>query len=105
MSDSKPRNTDQVQDFVHILRQHLPDLRERYAVESLGVFGSYIRGEQHEGSDLDVLVEYTQAPGLMEFVALKLELSELLGVNVDMVMKRALRPRIGERILREVVPV
>jgi predicted nucleotidyltransferase len=38
-------------------------------------------------------------------VALKLELSELLGVNVDLVMKRALRPRIGERILREVVPI
>ena len=64
-----------------------------------------MRGHEREGSDLDVLIEFTLTPGLFDFVALKIELSELLGVNVDLVMKRALKPRIGERILREVVLV
>jgi len=49
--------------------------------------------------------EFAETPDLLEFVALQRELSELLGVKVDLVMKRALRPRIGERISEEVVQV
>ncbi len=105
MSNSKPKTTHEVQEYIRILRAHLPELRERYGVATLGIFGSYVRGEQREDSDLDVLVEFSRVPGLFEFVELKLELAELLGVDVDLVMKRALKPRIGERILQQVVPV
>ena len=80
-------------------------MTERYGVKSLGLFGSYVRGEETEGSDLDLLVEFAETPDLLEFVALGRDLSELLGVKVDLVMKRALKPRIGERILDEVVAV
>ncbi len=92
-------------DFARILRNRLPELGERYRVKSLGLFGSYIRGDEREGSDLDLLVEFTDTPDLLEFVALGRELSDLLGVRVDLVMKRTLKPIIGERILKEVVPV
>ena len=92
-------------EYLRILREHLPELRERYGVASLGIFGSYVRGEQQANSDLDVLVEYARATDLFDFVALKLALSELLGVNVDLVMRKGLKPRIGERILAEAVPV
>jgi predicted nucleotidyltransferase len=92
-------------EFARILREQLPELGERYQVKSLGLFGSCVRGEEREGSDLDVLVEFTGTPDLFEFVALGRHLSELLGVKVDLVMKRALKPRIGERILKEVVAV
>ena len=88
-----------------ILRQHLPELRERYAVKSLGVFGSYVRGEQKKRSDLDVLVEFERAPTLFQYVELEDRLSELVGIKVDLVMKSALKPVIGQRILAEVVPV
>jgi uncharacterized protein len=87
------------------LRQHLPEIRERYGVRSLGVFGSYVRGKQRRRSDLDILVEFDIAPTLFGYLDLQEHLSTLLGVKVDLVMKKALKPGIGERILAEVIPV
>lgn len=91
--------------FTKTLRQHLPDLSKKYSISYLGIFGSYVRGEQKEDSDLDVLVEFSNTPDLFEFIGLKQELSDMLGVKVDLVMKNALKPTIGERILEEVVQV
>jgi len=71
----------------------------------LGVFGSYVRGEATTKSDLDILVEYDRPPSLFQFVRLQRDLSEVLGVPVDLVMKSALRPAIGQVILSEVVQV
>jgi uncharacterized protein len=91
--------------FIKILRQHLPELREKYSVNYLGIFGSYIRGEQTTESDLDILVKFDQKPGLFKYIELEDYLSDLLGVKVDLVMKSALKPNIGKRILSEVVAV
>ncbi len=91
--------------FQRVLRRRLPNLRQTYGVRSLWLFGSYVRGEARKRSDLDVLVEYDQAPSFFEFIELEERLSSLLGTKVDLVMKSALKPRIGERILAEVVPV
>ena len=87
------------------LQAEKPQLAQRYAVQSIGVFGSFVRGEAEAGSDLDLLVEFTEPPSLFQFVRLKNELSELLGIPVDLVMKSALKPSIGKRILQEVVVV
>lgn len=87
------------------LRAHLPELRKRYRVKSLGVFGSYVHGEQRRRSDVDVLVEFEQVPTLFGYVELQEHLSKILGVKVDLVMKSALKPAIGKRILEEVVQV
>lgn len=87
------------------LRRHLPTLAEQYHVASLGLFGSYVRGEQEDDSDLDVLVTFSETPGLLTFIELEHHLSDLLGVQVDLVMKDALKPRIGQRVLDEVIPV
>jgi len=67
------------------------------------MFGSCVKNEQHETSDVDLLVEFDEAIDLFTFVNLKNYLSDLLNVNVDLVMKKALKPKIGQRILREVV--
>jgi predicted nucleotidyltransferase len=85
-----------------ILCDHLCELQERFSVKRLGIFGSYVRGEQSEGSDLDILVEFERAPSFFEFVRLENYLSELLNLKVDLVMKSALKPTIGRQILREV---
>ena len=85
-----------------ILLQHMPLLRERYGVESLGLFGSYVRGEAGPESDLDLLVRFRQTPGLIRFVELENCLSDLLGLRVGLVMAEALEPNIGQRILAEV---
>lgn len=80
-------------------------LAERYSVEKLEVFGSYVRAEQKKNSDLDVLVTFKEAPSLLTFIAIENYLSDLLGVKVDLVMKDSLKPRIGKNILREAIPV
>jgi len=84
------------------LKENMPLLREKYNVKTLGVFGSYIRGEQKKKSDVDILVEFERPLGLLEFVGLELLLSKLLGKKVDLVMKTALKPKIGKHILEEV---
>jgi len=94
-----------VDRYLLTLRQHLPELAEKYHVRSLEVFGSYVRDEQTPQSDLDVLVTFEKTPGLLRFVSLENHLSDLLGVKVDLVMKDSLKPRIGQRILSEAVPV
>jgi len=87
------------------LRRYRRELAERYHIDSLGVFGSYVRNEQHDGSDLDLLVTFTQTPSLFTLVALEDELHDLLGISVDVVLKTSLKPRIGQQILREVVEI
>ncbi len=99
MLSKEPKNSE---FFIEILRQHLPELREKYSVNYLGIFGSYIRGEQTKDSDLDVLIQFDKKPGLLKYIELENYLSDLLGVKVDMVMKSALKPNIGKRILNEV---
>lgn len=91
--------------LIELLHQQLPLLAERYQVESLGVFGSHVRHEQRPDSDLDLLVTFTAPPSLLKLIELENYLSDVLGVKIDLVMKDALKPRIGERILSEVVPV
>ena len=87
------------------LSAYKPILAERYGVKEIGIFGSYIRGEQKGNSDVDVLVDFTESISLLDFIHLENELSDLLGVKVDLVMKTALKSRIGRHILEEVVPV
>ena len=66
------------------LRTELPTLRERYDVDRLGICGSYVRDEQTEDSDLDLLVTFTETPGLIEFVGLKHYLEDTLGMSIDL---------------------
>ena len=94
-----------LEDALHTLRAHLPEIYQRYDVKSLGIFGSFVRGEQEGRSDLDILVEFQSPPTFFRFIEMEDYLSQLLGVRVDLVMKSALKPRIGERVLSEVVPV
>jgi predicted nucleotidyltransferase len=85
------------------LAKHKRELRQKFKVESIGVFGSFVRGKQRKTSDIDVLVEFVEPVGLFEFLALEDYLSELLGVKVDLVSRKALKPHIGKRVLKEVV--
>lgn len=84
-----------------------PLLTEQYGVETVGVFGSYRRGEQTKKSDIDILVTFKEEdyPGLFKFLELEEFLARKLGVKVDLVSKKALKPHIGKRILEEVVMV
>lgn len=91
--------------FLNVLRQQKKSLAERYGVESLEIFGSYVRGEQKPDSDLDVLVTFREEPSLLTFIRIENDLSDALGVKVDLVMKDSLKPVIGKHALREAVAV
>jgi len=95
----------QAERLVRILRDRMPELKDRYKVTSMGLFGSYVRQAQRKKSDLDLLVEFQEPPSLLTFLRLECDLSDLLGLKVDLVMKDALRPTIARRILSELVPV
>mgnify|MGYP001573502968 CR=1 FL=1 len=86
-----------------ILTEHKGELRRRFRVKEIGLFGSFLRKEQKGKSDLDILVEFLETPSLFQFIELEDYCSKLVGVKVDLVMKSALKPAIGEQILREVV--
>jgi hypothetical protein len=88
-----------------ILRHHKTELRNRFAIKSIGVFGSYVTGEINETSDVDILVEFEKPIGFFKFLELEEYLASLLDIKVDLVSKKALKPRIGEYILKQVVTV
>ena len=88
-----------------ILKECEKELREKYKIKEIGIFGSYVRGEAKESSDIDILVEFEPDAriSLLDFVELENYLSDILGIKVDLVEKSALKPRIGKQILSEVV--
>ncbi len=87
------------------IRELLPVLREQYRVRTLEVFGSFVRGEEDQNSDLDLLVTFDEPPTLFRYIALENQLSDALGVKVDLVMKDSLKPTIAKYILEEAKPI
>ena len=131
-----------LQEIINILELHKEEISRTFKLKEIGLFGSVVRSEQKETSDIDILIELAKPIGLLEtnseripcllaaglaseykkqfltlrypailppqgssFVGLRNYLSDILGVRVDLVMKRALKPRIGKRILKEVLYV
>lgn len=80
-------------------------IKKEYKAEIIGLFGSYVRGEQDGESDVDVLVKFLEGATLFDFVGLADFLEERLSVKVDVVSERSLRPELREHILKEVVAV
>lgn len=95
-----------LQSILTKLRDIQPDLRNKYGVSGLWVFGSYVRGDQHGDSDVDVLVEFDR-PGmtLIKFADLELRLGDHLGMKVDLVQRSALKKRIEPSVIAEAVAV
>ena len=93
-----------IQAIVGKLRELTVPLRAQ-GVKRLYLFGSRARGDARPDSDLDVLVSFSEAPSLFRLIEMENYLSDRLGVRVDLVLREALKPRIGQRVLHEVVPV
>ena len=87
------------------LRELLPYMNQKYHVNSMEVFGSYVKNQQNKNSDLDLLVSFSKIPSLLKFLELKNYLSDQLEINVDLVMKDSLRPRISKNILDESIAI
>lgn len=86
-----------------IIKERKKELEEKFKVKEIGIFGSYVKGGERKRSDVDILVEFKEPIGLFEFMELEEYLAKLLGLKVDLVSKKALKPIIGQYILKEVV--
>ena len=94
------------------MRTHIEEIRgkilpilQQYGVKRVGLFGSCVRGEMREDSDIDILVEIEKDISLLDFVGLKLEIEEALGKKVDLVEYNTIKPLLRERILNEQVVI
>jgi len=89
-------------EFLTILRDMLDDLGRSYTVRRIGLFGSCARGEQQEGSDVDVLVEFDE-PTFDHYMDLKFRLEEVFGRPVDLVLADTIKPRLKPIVEKEAV--
>jgi uncharacterized protein len=86
-----------------IIRDHKTLLRDRYNINRIGVFGSYARGDTHSGSDVDVLVEFSEPISLIQLVSLENYLTDIVGLKVDVVPKDDIRKELKDTILKDAV--
>lgn len=104
MSNSQFYNCS-FKDIQEVLKQHLPQLKLAYGVKAMGIFGSFVREEATESSDIDILVEFEGAPTFRKYMDLKFFLEDFFERKVDLVIQADIKPQIREQILNEVVYV
>jgi predicted nucleotidyltransferase len=89
-----------------LLRHHDQEIRDRFGVERIGIFGSFVRGEEKPESDVDILVEFREGEETFaHYMDLKFYLEDLFGRKVDLVIHDTLKPRLREPVLKEVIYV
>lgn len=105
--DAKSLKMKPLAEIRQILAEQKPLLAEKYGIIILGIFGSYVRHEQQPDSDLDILVELERPPriSLIGLVEVEDFLTELIGVKVDLAIRKNLKKRIGKHIVDEVIPL
>lgn len=94
-----------IDEIKYILEKHKTELETNFMVDEIGIFGSYVRNEQTKESDVDILVAFKESIDFFLFLNLEQYLSELIGIKVDLVMKKALKPNIGKSIIQETIYV
>ena len=92
-------------EILETLRTHRDELRKRFGVKSLAIFGSVARGEARPDSDVDILVEFEGRATFDRYMGLKFFLEDLLGRRVDLVTRKALKPRMRPFVEREAIYV
>ena len=92
-----------LEEVKEILKKHKAEVQEKYKVREIGLFGSFVRGEQKKRSDIDILIEYSELPDLLRLIELESRLQKLLKRKVDLIEKSGIRTELKEIILKEVV--
>jgi uncharacterized protein len=94
-----------LEEVKKILKEHKAEVSQKYKVNEIGIFGSFVRGEQKKRSDIDILVEFEprNIPGLLKLIEMEIYLEKLLKKKVDVVIKSGIRSELKKGILKEVV--
>jgi predicted nucleotidyltransferase len=95
--------SDMNENILQQLKSAKQHLKDTYNVSRIGVFGSYARGEEDGESDVDLIVEFVDVPGLREFFGTEEYLEKLLQRKIDIVREKAIRPELKDQILSEVI--
>ena len=92
-------------EIKNLLEPLKPILKDKFQVDTIGIFGSYSQGQQKQTSDVDLLVTFMEPNDidLLDFIALKQFLRRKMGVKVDLVEKKVLKARIKDRVLEETI--
>lgn len=91
-------------DALTLLREHEPEIKKRFGIATIGLFGSFVRGEERPESDVDVLVTFRKGQETFDnYMDCKFYLEDLFGCKVDLVIKGAIKKRLKPYILKEVV--
>lgn len=93
-----------IEKIKSILHTHKQALKNKFKIKTIGIFGSYSRGDATEISDIDILVEFEEPIGI-EFIALAENLEKILNIKVDLVSRNAVRPKIMKYIEEELIYV
>lgn len=117
LEEGTPFIVDAQDDVILLKKVHIPEIEHKLDIEKIknkiipilkrnfvtkaGIFGSYTRGEQKKDSDIDILVEISKPISLLDFVGLKQELEDTLGIKVDLVEYNSIKPLIKKRVLDE----
>lgn len=91
------------EEILSILKNLKSEIKTKYRVKNLGLFGSYVKKEQKETSDIDILVEFEEDADLFHLIGLSLFLEENFNIKVDVVSKSALKKELRDNILQEVI--
>jgi len=94
---------DKIEHIIALLKDRKEFLQQKYKIKEIGIFGSYIRGDQNSKSDIDILIDKDEAIGLLKLANLQNYLSHLIGIHVDLVIKKKLLPHLRQNILSEVI--
>lgn len=94
-----------VSEICTILHSHESELRRRYGISSLSIFGSVVRGEARDDSDVDILATFCQPVGLLKLIDAEYYIGDLLGSRVDLIPSDEVRPELQNQIYNEAVRV
>ncbi|MEE8358100.1 MAG: nucleotidyltransferase family protein [Candidatus Hydrothermarchaeales archaeon] len=93
------------EEILKVLDDLKGEIKEKYKVKKIGLFGSYVNGGQKHSSDIDVLVKFDDGADLFDFVGLGLFLEEQLDLKVDVVPENALRSELRDSVLKQIAYV
>jgi predicted nucleotidyltransferase len=94
-----------LKEILKELKSILPEIQEKYSVDSIELFGSYAVNQQKSKSDVDLLVTFTKTPGLLKFIELENFISDKLNLKVDLVMKDSIKPSLKNYIIPQAISV
>ena len=89
--------------ILKILEKRKDEIRDKYKVKEMWIFGSFVRGQQKKTSDVDILVDFEEVPDLFDFLELEKYVEKILNVKVDLLRKQAIRRELKQRILNEAI--